>query len=274
MVGHVIIPYMTPGNERCPKCAEIGKDTRGDNLRVFADGHKWCFSCGYRESGSLKSRIHSLEKSNMPKAEKSLNFPEDYIRYIPREALAWINKYKLTKAELDVNKVGWSEDRKLLIFPVYDDMNQIIYWQGRDFMISRTVHEAVRRPKWFSGGSPANLLHIIGPSWDASPTDATETIILTEDVVSAIKVGRVYPAMPIWGSSIPLGSVRMLFKRFKRVGIWLDPDKTLEAVKSAIRASQFGDAFVVTSTQDPKYYDINYITEFVENSKKRLYLEE
>jgi twinkle protein len=33
--------------ERCPKCAESGQDRSGDNLAVFSDGHKFCFSCNY-----------------------------------------------------------------------------------------------------------------------------------------------------------------------------------------------------------------------------------
>src|SRR5258708_1285241 len=33
--------------ERCPKCAEEGRDTSEDNLGVYDDGHVYCFSCQY-----------------------------------------------------------------------------------------------------------------------------------------------------------------------------------------------------------------------------------
>ena len=33
--------------EQCPKCASIGKDRSQDNLAVYPDGSKYCFSCGY-----------------------------------------------------------------------------------------------------------------------------------------------------------------------------------------------------------------------------------
>jgi len=33
------------GNEPCPNCREAGRDTAGDNLVVYDDGHKHCFAC-------------------------------------------------------------------------------------------------------------------------------------------------------------------------------------------------------------------------------------
>ena len=31
---------------RCPKCADEGRDTKGDNLAIYSDGHAYCYSCG------------------------------------------------------------------------------------------------------------------------------------------------------------------------------------------------------------------------------------
>ena len=33
----------------CPKCREEGRDTKGDNLALYDDGHKYCFACTYTE---------------------------------------------------------------------------------------------------------------------------------------------------------------------------------------------------------------------------------
>ena len=41
--------------ERCPSCATAGRDTSRDNLAVYDDGHKYCFSCEYYESGNMKT---------------------------------------------------------------------------------------------------------------------------------------------------------------------------------------------------------------------------
>ena len=36
--------------EQCPACASNGRDNSQDNLAVYDDGHKYCFSCEYREN--------------------------------------------------------------------------------------------------------------------------------------------------------------------------------------------------------------------------------
>lgn len=40
--------------ERCPRCAEEGRDTSEDNLGVYDDGHAYCFSCEYYRSPEAK----------------------------------------------------------------------------------------------------------------------------------------------------------------------------------------------------------------------------
>ena len=36
-------------HEPCPQCRGQGRDTKGDNLAIYDDGHKYCFACGYWE---------------------------------------------------------------------------------------------------------------------------------------------------------------------------------------------------------------------------------
>ena len=43
--------------ERCPACASVGRDNSQDNLAVYDDGHKYCFSCGYYKHGKGESRV-------------------------------------------------------------------------------------------------------------------------------------------------------------------------------------------------------------------------
>lgn len=38
-------------SKRCPKCAASGKDTKGDNLKVYNDGHVYCYACKFYRSG-------------------------------------------------------------------------------------------------------------------------------------------------------------------------------------------------------------------------------
>jgi KaiC/GvpD/RAD55 family RecA-like ATPase len=47
--------------EVCPKCRDNGNDTKGDNLHVYEDGHKWCFACGYLEGKLQKTLVKSIK---------------------------------------------------------------------------------------------------------------------------------------------------------------------------------------------------------------------
>ena len=51
---------------RCPSCAEQGADTSEDNLAIYDDGHKYCFSCGYYERGNKNMSIKSAEVVTKP----------------------------------------------------------------------------------------------------------------------------------------------------------------------------------------------------------------
>jgi len=37
--------------QQCPKCADSGKDSSGDNLAVYNDGHSHCFACSHHVKG-------------------------------------------------------------------------------------------------------------------------------------------------------------------------------------------------------------------------------
>jgi hypothetical protein len=252
-------------------------DMRGDNLAVYPDGHKYCYSCGYSEQASIKQRL-----SDVQQAPRALDFPSDYSRYLPHFVLQWLAKYQLTQKEIVDNRFGWSASRELLIMPVYDTDNQVIMWQGRNFKTvksyvdvstpefphlfsPRTIPDG---PKYITKGQPSDILHIIEPLMITSTL--VSTIIVVEDLISAIKVGRVCSCLPLWGSNMGLGTLKRLQDRFKRLGMWLDPDKTVASVKTALRASQFMESFVITTASDPKDYSAEAISVTIEQAMRNV----
>ena len=40
--------------EQCPVCASRGQDSSRDNLAIYDDGHKYCYSCSHDENGKMK----------------------------------------------------------------------------------------------------------------------------------------------------------------------------------------------------------------------------
>ena len=91
-----------------------------------------------------------------------------------------------------------------------------------------------------------------------------DLLVFTEDVLSAIKVSRIVPAVPIYGSSVPLELVLRGLESFKSFKLWLDPDKRKESIKQCLNLRQKGiDISPVFSNNDPKEEEMETIKEEV-----------
>ncbi len=60
------------GKERCPACASMGRDRSGDNMAVYDDGHKYCFSCGHyiHGTGDKTMKANPVERNGNYKIYK------------------------------------------------------------------------------------------------------------------------------------------------------------------------------------------------------------
>lgn len=232
-------------HEPCPKCGSR------DNLGVWEDGHKWCFGCHYHfptgnnlNLDTIRTRISLDEHTN----KNNIYLPHDFDYYIPNEPLAWLNKYGISQVEREVNRIGYSEELKFLIFPLFTESGELEAWQARDF--SNTS-----KSRYFTRGDVSNVLHILGHG---------NVLVLTEDILSAIKVARITASMPIFGSHIQNKSIVRLSRYFKSLLIWLDHDKAKEAIKASNRAKLFFDvAEVVVTEKDPKEYTTGEIKRII-----------
>ena len=249
------VEYRAP----CPRCRQKGRDRSGDNLAVYDDGHSYCFSCHYLIPAPSIERLREASSQNkqggpMPvRVSDGLKWPGDAmpifnIAQVPIKALGWLRKYGITNEEITTHDFHWSWDEMLLLFPVYEEGRNMVMWQGRNFGDG---------PKYLTSGPKSDTLYRVGKA-------ASDTIIVTEDLISAIKVGREYEAAPLWGAEMGLGLIKKVAGEYSNLGVWLDPDKTLQAVEIALRASQYIPTFVITSTRDPKEYGLEAITELVE----------
>lgn len=249
---------------QCPKCAELGKDRHGDNLAVFDDDHSYCFSCKFYIPSPTATRLLNMSRQafDVPLSD-DLNFPTDFValldaKYTCKVAMDWLRQYGINDYEIKKYRMGWSNSQLLLIYPVFDEHNNVIFWQGRNFG---------EGPKYLTGGKKSDILYKVG-------REKSSTIIVTEDLISAIKVGRDYQAAPLWGSDMALGLIRKVADEFDVLGVWLDPDKNQKAVEIALRASQYLPTFVIHSSFDPKQYHISAIAEFVDTCGREMMYKE
>lgn len=235
-------------HESCPKCGSR------DNLARYDDGHAYCFGCHYQEK---PERV--ILRLPQP-AAKVKNFkdlpplPDDATEMLGWKPLTWLAKYGIVHTEQ--KNFMWSEEKQWLIWPVRKD-GELVAWQARNF------NEERPKPKYITRGSMQSRVYVMSNLIDTpnNPYE-TDTVIITEDVVSAIKVSRQSNAIPLFGSDCNLLTLIALSVKFNKLGVWLDMDKAGKALEIAGRASQLGfsKTFTVMTDKDPKEYSNEGIT--------------
>ena len=231
----------------CPNCRQEGADRTGNNLAVYSDDHQWCYRCGYYVGANKITRY----KNKDIQLTKQVSLPHDVEPSLPQFARDWLEQnYEFNNNTITNNKILWSHDKQYLIFPYF--INGVLEgWQGRVFK-----PEEKEKRKWFSQGSLDEIIYTLGKD---SPC-----LILTESIISAIKVSRFTQAMPIWGSNISTNKWARLSHLTNKVIIWLDPDKQKEAAQQAQTGRLFIDnVSVILSDKKPKDYTYNEIKDLL-----------
>jgi DNA primase len=196
-------------------------------------------------------KIWDMDKMMKDKGKitKIVKLPDDAQSYLPPNVKGWLDKYHLTNEELKCLRPLYSQEREMLIFPVYAQ-GELLMWQGRYYGPKKD------HPKYLTYGAK-DVLHILNPG--------ASQLVLTEDVVSAVRVSSLTTAMPLWGSTIGLGLATRLCKRFKGLLLWLDKDKASESLKSRSRLSPlFGSVYSIITDKDPKEYSIDEVASKLE----------
>ena len=237
-------------HEPCQNCGSR------DNVSVWSDGHKYCHGCGWGMPGYKSMSVEDLKKqtkknnNNKEKTYGAINLPYDCTSSLPEEPARWLEKYGVTEREILVNHIQWSALNERLLFPIFDLYGNLVIYQGRFFGTNPDA------PRYSTRGKVDNCLHYVGV-----PSDG---VILVEDMVSAIKVGRQACAMPLFGSMISIERLIALSSRFKRLVVWLDRDKAKYALKARLRASSyFDEVSTIITDKDPKDYSDAQIRGFL-----------
>jgi len=173
---------------QCPECAKMGNDTRGNNLGVYSDGHSHCFACKFTIIGD---KVKAYKANNIERRKdlpKEVQLPLDVTPDLPPIAVKWLEKYEFNMNTNINNRILWSEYQQKLIFPYFID-GVLVGWQGRCF-----DPEEAKKRKWFSQGKLDSFIYTRGKQCD--------TIVLTESIISAIKVARYNYSSAIYGSVI------------------------------------------------------------------------
>ena len=227
----------------------------------------WCYRCSLpgfvpKPKLTLSERIAALSaKIQVEKvAMQSIRPP------MPMEVMPslWPDKAKvwLYKAGFDndwLQEIGfyWCPSLARIVMPVLCDQGKLCFWQARGF--------DPERPKYLSPALPAGMSKPVYRAFPARPDPERDASILclTEDILSANKVGQAVTGWSILGTSLtPQAEAQIVNFGASKVLVWLDPDGAgvngRRKIVPQLRALGL-DARAVRADLDPKCYPLDDI---------------
>lgn len=159
-----------------------------------------------------------------------------------REALHWLSRAGLTSAVIEQEGFTWSNDEQALYIPVRqeDDLKGFI---------KRTFKQDGSRYKTFA----VDNSEMFGYYRASAPSD---TIVLVEDVLSALRVRDVSDSLALLTTSIrPRAITKIARGNYREAVIYLDSDNAIvrmEARRIARKLPFLPVRFIETG-RDPKY---------------------
>lgn len=238
----------------------------GRPLVVFRgelESSAYCHRCGttarHTEQLSVADRLRMQEKAQAAErtARASLELPECHERdpgHWPASLRNWFYKMGLGPAHLSAMGLYYNRDMDRVVLPVLGEQRQVLYWSAR---------HATRTPKWLGPDVPKQGLvakYGVGKG---------SCVVLTEDPVSAYKIGLVTEAWCLFGTKLKDAVLLSLVNESRRVVTWLDDDRGRSngsnpgqeaAQKMRARLRAMGKTVDnVKSEKDPKGHTVAYI---------------
>ena len=211
-----------------------------------------CHHCGEKGSAPVErnrtevlKRLRPDEGTNPDKITLPYDFDSKFSNW-PPEARAWVLKYGIEKPET----WGWSESQGRVIIPVFRD--------GLDGYQLRRVLCEDPGPKYLTRGR--NLVYKAGMGQGTCA-------VITEDALSAEKVGRITDAYAMLGTSRFSHADALSFaKKYDRIVVWFDDDGWQARKAQSQLATRLGllmPTKIVRTGKDPKEHTMAEIKEIV-----------
>ncbi len=235
-----------------PEC--IGRETPSMLISHSENGYtKHCFRCNghtFKPHGQrrIADLIRHKREYEMIKS-KVVALPKDYTLDIPTKAMTWFLQYGVSPELARDHAIGYSEYYDRIVLPVYNDD-----YDNLDAVQLRSVNN--RKPKYLNpqGANVSRALFKVGESKGAR--------VVVEDILSAIKVGKVVPTASILGTTLTDERALRIAKENHTVVLWLDSDKAGQkgTRKAAKKLQMLGVKVYKVETQtDPKTYNLSEI---------------
>jgi hypothetical protein len=245
--------------EPCPRCREIGRDNRGDNLAIYRDGSMHCYACHYHVFPKNWWRYAKEVEDDHGRQDKAV-LPSDFSREVPARCWQWLLKFGLGYRYWQ-SYCGYSEKDQRLVFTVGDP---VAFSVGRYIPVSGAPEPERQPRKWHCYGDAHQQAHVIG-SYLPSESVTPKVVVLVEDLISAHKVGQACPCIPLFGTHVYDAVTSTLRHIGLPVLLWLDKDQEGRVQKQALKLSIAINQPVqyIFTEKDPKELPMETITRIV-----------
>ncbi|CAB4241359.1 putative DnaG-like primase [uncultured Caudovirales phage] len=249
-----LVPLVSDGgSRRFPHpCGE------GKPLQISREGasiRAWCHRCAegvsYRLEESFQEKLARLQAQEAQDRCLGQGLPHPPI-YSPAEwppgALLWLLKAGFGEREIRERGIFYHRESDRVVIP----------YPRQGFWIAR-AHQTGRTPKYLSPTpKPRDLCVAFGQG---------DKLVLTEDILSAMKVGRVTESWALMGVRLSQHCLTQILDNNREVVVWLDPDPPGQAGAHAIvrQLRAFGvPVRNLVSERDPKLYSTAQIKELLQ----------
>lgn len=219
---------------------------------------RYCFRCKENEfeSHGLRS-ISLIDQARMSRAITDLNdlkLPDDFTTDVPAHAALWYYRFGISAELARSYGIGYSPSLNRVVMPVYEN-GELVTMQMR--AVPRDMQPKYLNP---SGKNMQRCLFESGVS--------SGLTVITEDILSAIKVGRVVHATSILGTNMSDVRALKIAENNHTALVWLDGDKA--GIDGALHARnqllmQNVEVHVVRTTKDPKAYSLDDIRRIIQD---------
>lgn len=235
-------------------------------------GYSWyCFRC--KETGFVPAKERTINElvtyKKLKLAQEQLSrggvvrLPKDFTPELPKHAMLWFLKYGISDEVIKKFNIGYSPKLDRIILPIYSG-DELVALQMR-------AANPADKPKY---------LNVSGHKTHAALFEAgdkdyqgikTKTVYIVEDILSAIKLGKIHNTVSILGTNMTNERAMKIKNRYSDVVLWLDGDTAgRKGLRDAIiQMKLFGlKVFKIQTEKDPKEYSLEEIRLFMKDKKE------
>ena len=204
----------------CPRCRGGSSNEKSLSITRVDDGLLYkCHRASCGAAGKVfSSGVIAEHRETERKPEKKLGHPEP-LTDINEEWLEYLcSKYGVDEELITNNRVMMCPQRNTVVFPCHDTEGRLANFVDRDYATGR-------KPKSINYPVTENTTGVIEPLTNPDGDSA----VLVEDMMSAIKLSRLVPAIPLLGVHATYEQWNVIAAKYKNILIYLDADARWQA---------------------------------------------